>query len=1073
MQKMRTIAVLILLVMLTAAVTGQEARLLRQPHINGNTVVFVYAGDLYTVPVSGGDATRLTSFEGFEVFPRFSPDGKWIAFSGEYGGTRQIYVIPAEGGVPKRCTWYPDVGVMPPRGGWDNLPYDWTPDSKKILVRSNKTEFGERIGKYFLVDPFHESLPVALPPHEGGPACFSPEADALAYSIKSREFRTWKRYKAGFAQDIWIYDLKNNTIDRITDYPGTDNFPMWIDNTIYFNSDRTDVNSSDPRTLNIYAFDRASRRIRKVTRFTDFDVMRPSKGVGGIVFENGGYLYYLDPVNDTYRKITVRIHSDKPNLRPVYKDVTGAIESSDISPSARRVLFAARGDLFTVPAEHGDIRNITRTPAVREFSVDWSPDGKYISYLSEETGDYELYIREYNSDAKPRQITKHSGSWITGYVWSHDGRMILVGDKKNRLRLVYIETGREITLETGYYSAISGFCWSPDDRWVAYSMDDENGLSSIWVFSLERNKSWRLTDSNTSDYSPVFSADGKTLSFISARDFNWSRRDFDTRLYIGTLTGGQESPFAPLQDDEGGEAEESGAGNGKKNEKKGVEPVSIDPEGFGGRVVAYPLPTGRYGGLTPVQEGLVYLKDGNLCLFDMKERKEKEIMSRVRNFTVTPDEKKFLYESGRDYGIASLRPGQKAGEGKLDLSQMKMRIDPAVEFRQIYTDAWRIMRDWFYDPGMHGVDWKAMHDKYLPLVEHVAHRTDLDYIIGELISELNCGHTYVNSGDVEHVQRVEVGLLGCEFRPDGGFYRISRIYAGENWDPQLRSPLTEAGIDVKPGEYLIGIDGDVITTDVSPYRFLENKAEKLVTLLINDKPSREGAREVTVKTITSEIGLRHYNWVERNRALVDSLSGGRIGYIYVPNTSQPGFKAFYRGWLSQHTRDGLIIDDRYNGGGSLPHPMALDMFMPKLQYWARRNMPLYTTPFPVHEGPKVMLINGRSSSGGDAFPDYFQELKLGPLMGQKTWGGLVGYSGSPRLVDGGGMAVPQFAYVNNRGQWDVEYYGVDPDIEAFDDPVMIYNGRQPMLEKAVDYILSELKKHPPKKIEKPKGPDRH
>jgi len=466
MLKKTVLFILLLSLIVTMTSFGDEARLLRQPHINGSKVVFVYGGDIYTVPLSGGVALKLTSFKGFEVFPKFSPDGKWIAFSGEYCGSRQVYVIPAEGGIPKRCTFYPDVGGMPPRGGWDNLPYDWTADSKKILVRSNRTEFGERIGKYFLVDPFHESLPQVLQPHEGGPASLSPEGDALVYSIKSREFRTWKRYKAGFAPDIWIYDLKKNAIERLTDYPGTDNFPMWIGNTIYFNSDRTDVNSKDPRTLNIFSYDRASKKIRKITNFTNFDVMRPSRGKGGIVFENGGYLYHLDPVTDKVRKINVQINDDLVNLRPVYKKTAKYIESSYVSPSAKRVLFAARGDLFTVPVKHGDTRNITNTPAVREISVDWSPDGKYISYLSEKTGDYELYIKEYNSNKEPIRLTKKTGSWITGYVWSHDSKKIIMGDKKNRLRVVDVKTLKIKSIDTGYYSAIGSYSWSADDKWI-------------------------------------------------------------------------------------------------------------------------------------------------------------------------------------------------------------------------------------------------------------------------------------------------------------------------------------------------------------------------------------------------------------------------------------------------------------------------------------------------------------------------------------------------------------------------------------------------------------------------------
>ncbi len=1069
---MKRVFTLLVLTLFTSGLllAQEEAGLLRQPHINGDKVVFVYAGDIYTVSLEGGTATKLTSFDGFEVYPRFSPDGRWIAFSGEYDGTRQIYVIPSEGGIPKRCTYYPDVGEMPPRGGWDTLPYDWTPDSKKILVRWNRTPFGERIGRFFLMDPFKEGLPQVLPPHEGGPASLSPDGTKLAYSIKSREFRTWKRYKAGFAQDIWIYDLAENKIERITDYPGTDNFPMWIGNSIFFTSDRENVDSDEPQTLNIFSYDIAAKKIRQITHFDTYDVMRPSRGRGGIVFENGGFLYYLDPASGAYRKITVYINNDKPNLQPVYKDVSRFVDSFYLSPSGKRAIFSARGEVFSVPAEHGQIKNLTNTPEYREMSVDWSPDGRYISFLSDRNGDYEIYLQKYNSDKAPRQLTKDTGSWITGYVWSHDSKSILVGDKKNQLFIVDEASGSTKLVDTGYYSPISGYRWSPDDSWIAYCKDDENRLSSIWVYNIDEGKPHRLTNSDTDEYNPMFSADGSLLSFVSNRDYNWGNRSFDAKLYFGTLNTNAKDPLAPLDDDETPGSDKNNSGK-KKEVKK--EKMIVDWEGFNGRIEAYPVPTGRYGIVTAIEDGLVYTRDNTLYLFSMKDREEKEIMQGARSAVVSADGKKFIFRDRGGYTITDLRPGQKPGKGKLDLSDMVMRIDPRVEWRQIFTDAWRIMRDWFYDPGMNGVDWKAMYDKYSPLVEYVAHRTDLDYIIGELIGELNAGHCYVNNGDVETVKRVPVGLLGAKLTPDGKYYRISHIYQGETWNEELRSPLQEPGLNVREGEYLIAIDSNPITTDENPYKFLENKANKLVELTVNDKASERDTRTITIRTIPSEIALRQYNWVLRNRAIVDSLSGGKVGYIYVPNTSFPGFREFYKGWYSQHTKEALIIDDRYNGGGSLPDPMALDMAKPTLQYWARRNLPLYTTPFPVHQGPKVMLINGRSSSGGDAFPDYFQELKLGPLMGQTTWGGLIGYSGSPRFVDGGGMAVPAFAYVNTKGEWDVEYYGVHPDIEAFDDPTLIYAGHQPMLEKAVQYLLEELKKHPVTEITKPEGPDRH
>lgn len=1058
------------------ALFADETLMLRQPHVHGDQVVFVYGGDLYTAHITGGTAKQLTAFDGFEVFPRFSPDGKWIAFSGEYSGTRQIYIIPSQGGTPRQLTYYPDAGAMPPRGGWDNLPYDWTADSRHILVRSARTPYGERIGKYFLVSIDGKGMEQALQIPEGGPASLSPDGKKVAYSIKSREFRTWKRYKAGFAMDIWVYDLEENAVERITDYAGTDNFPMWIGNRIYFNSDRSDADSKDPRTLNLYVYDFDTRSTRKVTHFNDYDVMRPSRGQGGIVFENGGAIYYMDVATEKAEKIVIEVNNDRRNARPMYKDASKFVDSWYLSPSGKRALFTARGDLFTVPAEHGDIRNITNTPAIREINVDWSPDGKYISYVSEATGDYELYIQAHGASEAPIRLTENTKSWIMGYQWSPDSKKVLVGDKKNRLRLVDVATRKIKTIDTGVYSQISGYRWSPDNQWVVYCKNDENWLSSIWVYSLAQEKTYRLTSDRYNDRSPVFSADGKTLSFVSSRDFNFRNRDFQAKLYIGTLTADQESPFKPLSDEELGTAEKKDSKDKeeKKDKGKGEKKAAmrIDVPGFAHRVTVYPLPVGGYFGLAAVKDGLVYQRNGALYRFTMTGRKEEKIMSGVRGVVLSGDNKKFMYRAGSDYGIADLRAGVKAGTGKLDLSSMRIKVDPQVEWKQIYTDAWRIMRDWFYDPGMHGVDWNGMYDKYLPLVSHVAHRTDLDYIIGELIGELNAGHCYVNSGDAPQTERIGVGCLGAELKPGGTYYQFATIFPGANWNENLRSPLTEAGVRVAEGEYLIAIDGHEIKTTVNPFKYLENKAGKLVTLTVNDKPSYAGAREITLRTIASDLPLRHHAWVERNRAMVHELSGGRIGYVYVPNTGFPGFRAFYEGWQNQFHKEGLVIDDRYNGGGNLPHQMVLDMAYPALQYWSRRNLPLYTSPFRTHEGPKVMLINGRSSSGGDAFPDYFQEMKLGPLMGQTTWGGLIGYSGSPRFADGGGLAVPQFAYVNRDGRWDVEYYGVQPDIEVFDDPALIQAGREPMLEEAVNYILDALKQNPIKKIKTPRHPNR-
>ena len=1041
-------------------------------------MAFVYAGDIWTVPAAGGRARRITSFpEGLELFPKISPDGKWIAFSGEYDGTRQVYIVPSGGGVPQRLTYYPDVGRMPPRGGYDYVVFDWTPDGKQILVRANRTPFGEREGKYILVDPARPGLERELQIPEGGPASFAPDGRRLAYNIRSREFRTWKRYRAGRAQDVFVYDLDRDEVQRITDFEGTDNFPMWIGGAIYFTSDR-----DENWKLNLWRYDIESRGFDQVTFFEEFDVLWPSRGGDRIVFENGGYLYLHDTASGSTRRIEVTLGSDKPFVRPVYKKVASNIESWTISPSGARAAFGARGDIFTVPAERGVVRNITRTPAVREHGAAWSPDGKWIAYLSEDGGEYEIWIRPQDGGGEARQLTRGSDAWIMGLVWSPDAGKIAFADRHNRLWSVDVGSGARREIDASTMGSVGDYGWSPDGRWLCYTKQDRNRISSIWVCRVDGARPLQLTGGFTNDRAPVFSTDGAYLYFISGRDFVYSEREWQDRIYIGTLRAETANPLEPLSDEEQpAEDKDKKAGEARKSDGAKDAPArieSIDAEGFEARVVALPEKPQAYFGLQAVEGGVVFIVRDEagkteLKRFDLAARESKTIMDEIGASRVSADGKKFIYRSrGGDYGIAGLEPGRKAGEGKLDLSKMELRIDPPVEWSQIYHDGWRIMRDWFYDPNMHGVDWQAMRERYAVLLPHVAHRADLDYVLGELIGELNAGHTYVAEGEMPAVERVPVGMLGCRFEADGGRWRISRIYAGANWHGAERSPLTEPGLNVSEGMYLLGIDGEEVTSARSPYSYLENKVDVPVTITVASNAAGKGARDISVRPIGSEIALYYMDWVERNRRLVDELSGGRIGYMHIPNTWYDGYRAFFASFQPLMDKEALIIDERYNGGGHSPYEMVEIMKREPMSYWASRHTEMYPTPFPVHDGPKAMLINGLSSSGGDAFPFYFRRAGLGPLIGEKTWGGLIGYGYTPGFVDGGGFAVPGFAFVNPGGEWDVEAVGVDPDIYVWDDPGLIVRGREPMIEKAVEYLLEELRRSPPEKIETPPGPDR-
>lgn len=1055
----------------TSAQSQEETRLLRFPHINGDKVVFTYAGDLYTAPLSGGEARQLTTHEGFELFGRFSPDGKWIAFSGEYAGTRQVYLIPSGGGIPKQLTYYPDVGAMPPRGGYDHLVLDWTPNGEKILVRANRTPFGQRAGSYYLVDPFNGGLEVPLEIPEGAAgATFDDSGTKLTYNIKSREWRHWKRYQGGRQQDVWIYDLANHSSERLTDYTGTDNFPMWVGDTIYFISDR-DSNQK----LNIWAHSARTGEITQITRHDEFDVNWPSRGEGGIVYENGGYLYHLNPVTNNSVRIQVTVTGDRPYTTPYYTNVSNRIDGFDISPSASRAIFAARGDLFSVPAEHGDIRNLSNTPGIRERDVAWSPDGKWISYISDATGEYQMYIMTADGSGEPVQLTNDGSAWIFSMSWSPDSQWLAFADNKHRLRTVNVENGRITEIDQGIKSSLTDFSWSGDSGWIAYSKTGPNFMDSIWLYSFESGRATQVTGEMTDESNPIFDLNGKYLYFVSYRDFNLQDEGFDSRIFAAILRTDLAHPFPPLSDEEPSEAEkeaeEDPAGETESDEDKTLQ---IDLEGLGERITVLPgLGAGSYRGLVGQENGLLFFSGSALQKYDLDEREAKTIIEGISGYAFTPDFESILYRRGSNYGIVPLRPGQQNSAGNLDLEGMTLRIDPLVEWAQVYHDTWLIMRDWFYDPGMHGVDWDEMLRRYEPLLPHLAHRADLDYIQAELIAELNVGHAYVNSSpEMPRVERVDIGLLGAEFEADGRYYRISKIFAGENWHEEFRSPLTEPGINVSEGDYLIAIDGAEVTTDDNPYSFLVNKADRIVSITVNNRPRESGARTYDVRPVRSEQGLRYQDWVTENARMVEEMSGGRIGYIHLPNTSIPGHRELFEGFQPLAMKEALIIDERYNGGGFIPEEMAMMVGRPLLNYWARRNLDLYSQPFVLHLGPKVVLMNGQSSSGGDAFPYYFRALGLGLLIGERTWGGLVGISGNPGFVDGGSIAVPQFAFVDSEGNWAVEAEGVSPDIEVLDRPEQIARGEEPMIERAIEFLLNELENPQYRWPVKPTGPVR-
>jgi tricorn protease len=1047
---------------LFTAFLNAESRLLRFPDIHNDKVAFVYAGDIYIASTSGGDARQLTSHKGLELFPKFSPDGNWLAFSAEYSGIRQVYVMPADGGFPKQLTYYNSVNDMPPRGGYDYQVIGWTADSKNVIFRGNRLPWGGRMGKYYTVS-IDGGLEKELPIFRGGTADISPDGKSMAFSPIDREWRTWKRYRGGRNQDIWIMNLETLEAEHLVENQMTDNMPVWIGDKIYFTSDRD-------YTLNLFSYDLTSKELTKVTNHTPFDVLFPSgDGKSQIVYQNGGYIYLLNTNTNETKKLDITVNTDGKYKQPRFEKLKDFISNASVLPEGNGVVFNARGEIFLVPKKNGRTYNLTKTPGTREINAEVSPDGKKICYYSDATGEYEIYTMNADGSDK-KQLTKNTNIWMFPPLWSPDSKKIAFGDKNQKLRILDVASGKITDADRAKYDDITYYNWSPDSKWLTYSKRIDNYITQIFVYSLTDNKVHKLGSGFSNDANPVFTEDGDYIVFTSERDFNleFSAYEFDylytnaTRIYAAALNN-EVPPFKPYKNDLIEEL--------KEDNKDDDRTVSIEPDGFADRVVALPVSDGNYTQLSTAEGKILYMTGGKLMSYDIKKQESDEIISGISMYSITPDSKKLLYGAGRDFGIIDLAPAQE--KSNMDLSGLEMKVYPELEYQQIFHDAYRITRDWFYDPDMHGYDWKAIYEKYKPLVAHVERRNDLDFIIGEFFGELNAGHCYVNGGDEPDLERIESGLLGCRFEDTGDkYYKIQDILKGENWHESFRSPLDEFGVNIKEGDYLISIDGEEVTTSDNPYKFLENKGNKIVVIEANTKPSKDGAKSYEVKTITAEYDLMAYDWVRKNREMVDKMSDGKIGYIWLPNTLFEGNRELYKWFYPQTTKDALIIDDRYNGGGFIPTMMIKLLERKTLNFWDRRGTQPTPDPLFSHDGPKTTLINGYSSSGGDAFPYYFRTLGLGKLIGQTTWGGLIGISGNPQFIDGGGLNVPTFRIADTEGNWMIENEGVKPDIEVMDRPDEIANGKEPILEAAVKHLMEELKKNPVnQRIEKPIPPD--
>lgn len=1054
----------------------EEARVLRFPAIYRDQIVFTYAGDLYTVPISGGIARKLTSHTGYECFARFSPDGKYIAFTGEYDGNREVYLIPSEGGIPKRLTFTPVLSRddISDRMGPNNIVMGWTSDGEKIIFRSRMREWNDFNGQLYTVSK-NGGLPERLPLPRGGFCSFSPDGKRLAYNRIFREFRTWKRYRGGMADDVWIYDFQTKKIENITNNPALDIIPMWSGDKIYFLSDR-DENAR----MNLYVYEIPTKKIRKLTNFEDYDIKFPSLGPDAIVFENGGFIYKFDLKTEKASKITIYIADDQITGREEIVKVSDKINYFDISPDGKRALFGARGEIFTVPAKHGNTRNLTNSSGIHERDPNWSPDGKWIAFISDRTGRDEIYIMPQDGSKEPIQITKNADTYKYDIIWSPDSKKIMWSDRNFRLNYVDIDSKEVVEVAKGTSWEIRSYTWSPDSNWIAYAKPEVEGMTKIYLYSLTNKKTYDVTDGWYNSTSPHFSSDGKYLFFVSDRDFNpvYSRTEFNhaylsmSRIYLVTLSVEEKSPFEPKSDEvEISEKEKSSTPEKldvkKEEAKKEAEKpksIKVDPEGIKERIVGLPIEVANYWNLSSIGEKLYYMKRGDrdqrgvLKFYDLKKQEEKELGS-INSFVISKDGKKMLVSQERTFAIIDLPTAPIKIDEKLDLSNMEMKLDRKAEWAQIFEECWRQMKDFFYDPNMHGVNWEKVKKKYEPLASAVNHRADLTYVIGEMIGELNAGHTYVGGGDLPQVKRVNVGMLGAQLEKDKetGFYKIKKILKGQNWDKSLRSPLTELGVNVKEGDWIIAVNGSPTNKMENIYESLVNTAGKQVTLKVNSKPSEAGARDVVVIPIENENNLYYYNWVQKNIEKVDKATNGKVGYIHIPDMGVRGLNEFVKHFYPQLRKKALIIDVRGNGGGNVS-PMIIERLAREVAMVdiARGSIP-QPDPSALLMGPKVCLIDEFSASDGDIFPYRFRKYNLGKLIGKRTWGGVIGIRGTLPLTDGGYLNKPEFATYGLEGKWIIEGQGVEPDIFVDNDPAKEFEGVDQQLEKAIEVILDELK----------------
>ena len=1049
--------------------TRPDALLLRYPDVSADSIVFRYDGDLWLVAKTGGTARRLTSAPGNEVLPRFSPDGRMVAFMGSYDGSSDLYVLSLEGGLPRRVTFHPGREVLS----------GWTPDGEHLLYFSSETSGIQRAPKVFQVD-LDGGMPDALPMSYGTFATVDPSGEWVAYTPISREWRTWNRYRGGMAQDIWLFNLRDHTSRRVTDDPGTDAAPMWHGRDLVFLSDRGPAGIA-----NLYAWNLDSGETRQLTHLEQSGLRFPSIGPDDVVFEWRGKLQRYEFASGKVVPVPVEIPMDRPFLRPRYRDLSGSIASVRPGPKAKRVVVEARGEIFTVPAEHGFVRNLTHSSGTAERDPSWSPDGTWIAYWSDRSGEYELYLRR--SDGEPfegcdehgeQRLTTLGPGWKYAVQWSPDSKKLAFSLQSGELYLHDLETHELIRVSVNPSYGPLEVDWSADSNWITWSQrHSQSRNNAIQLYSLPSRQHYEVTSGMFNDSSPAFDPAGSWLYFISDRTFSPTYSELDStwiydrvaNLIAVPLRGDVENPFLAENDEEPIAAEastskEPATEKPAEEEKKSVEsePLVIETEGFEARAIALPVESGGLSDLAAIEGKILYLRhpqsgSTHLCQFDLKKKKESTLLD-TNAFQVTPDGKKLLISRGRGWAFVDPAPGQEVN--LISMKGVAGTFDPREEWPQLIRDVYRIYRDWFYDPGMHGVDWEGVRDRALAALPDATSRADVTFLIGEMIAELNVGHAY-NRGSSEDDPHppgpaARVGLLGCDWSLEQGAYRIAHIL-GSPYDTDARSPLAAPGLDVHEGDWLLAVNGVDVDPTLSIHAALIGTAGRATSLLLCQAPSRDGSeREVVVVPLSSERNLRYRDWVAAKRAYVDEHSGGRVGYIHVPSTGIGGQNELVRQFMGQYHKDALIVDERWNSGGQIPTRFIELLSRKTTNAWATRSGEDWLWPPVAHRGPKVMLINYAAGSGGDAFPYYFRQAGLGKLIGTRTWGGLVGISGNPSLIDGGSVSVPTFAFYELDGTWGIEGHGVEPDIEVLDDPAKMLGGADPQLDAAIAELQAEL-----------------